>query len=198
MIQDREFENWREQWGSLAEPLPETRLIREKIKRQDRRFILDNALEVAGLLFGLYMAFYIKQHEYLLGTGFAAGVVVILFVSVAFRLWSQRGSWRAEAQSTRSFLELWRKRVIAKIRILRFGVYLSVVWIFVCIALGIANWGTLGPNLKSHPASWMVTLIASLFGLPAIFAWAMWLKRRKVAELNEVTKILADLRDQQL
>ena len=198
MIQDREFENWREQWDSLAETLPETRLIREKIKRQDRRFILDNAVEAAGFLFGLYLAFYIKQHEYLLGTGFAAGVVIVLCVAVAFRLWFQRGTWRAEAQSTRAFLELWRKRVIAKIRVLRFSVYLSVVWIVACIALGLANWKTLGPNLKSHPAVWIVTLIANLFGLPALFAWITWLKRRKIAELNEVTKILADLRDQPL
>ncbi|HKF51949.1 MAG TPA: hypothetical protein VKB26_06530 [Candidatus Acidoferrales bacterium] len=195
MTQDREIENWREQWGSLAEPLPETRLIREKIKRQERRFILDNVRETVAVLVGLYLAFYVKQHEYLLGTGFGIAVCVVIFVSAGYQIWFQRGVWRAEAQSTRAFLELWQRRVVAKIRILRFGVYLSVVWIFVCIALGIANWGTLGPNLKSHPASWIVTLIASLFGLPAIFAWATWLKRRKVAELNEVTKILADLRD---
>lgn len=194
MIQDQEFENLRQQWGHLAEPLPDTRRIREKIKRQERRFILDNVIEAVSFLFGLYLAFYIKQHEYLLGTGFAAGAVVLLFISAGYQLWAQRGTWRAPAQSTSAFLELWQRRVIAKIRILRAGVYLGATWIFACIVLGIANWATLGPNLKAHPAAWILTLVANLVGLPALFAWAMWLRRRKLAELSEVTKILAELR----
>lgn len=194
MIQDREFENLRQQWGNLAEPLPETRRIREKIKRQERRFILDNVLEAVLFLFGLYLAFYVKQHEYLLGTGYAAGAVIFLLISAGYRLWAQRGTWRAEAQSTSAFLQLWQRRVSAKIRILRAGIYLAAAWILACIILGIANWGTLGPNLKAHPAGWILTLVANLFGLPALFAWAMWLRRRKIAELSEVTKILADLR----
>src|SRR5690348_9388307 len=113
MIQDQEFENWREQWANSAAPLSETRHIREKIRRQERRFILDNLLQAVSFLFGLYLAFYIWQHEYLLGTGFAAGVVVFLCIGAGWRLWVQRGTWRAEAQSTRSFLELWRRRVNA-------------------------------------------------------------------------------------
>jgi len=193
MISDQEFENWRERWTNSAEPLPETRLIRETIKRQERRFILDNLLQALSFLFGLYLAFYIWQHEYLLGTGFAAGVVVFLFMGVGWRLWVQRDTWRAETQSTRSFLELWRRRVNAKIRILRFSVYLGIAWIFACVVLGMANWGTLGPQLRSHPSAWIVTLVVNLFALPVLFAWVIWLKRRKLAELNEATKILADL-----
>jgi len=195
MIQDQEFENWREQWNKSAEPLPETRRIREKIKRQEHRFILDNVRDAVAVLVGLYLAFYVKQHEYVLGTGFGIAVCIVVFVSAGYQIWFQRGTWRAETQSTRAFLELWRKRVIAKIRILRFSAHLSVTWIFVCIALGLANWGTLGPNLKSHPASWIVTLIANLFGLPALFAWATWLKRRKLAELNEITGLLDEMRE---
>jgi len=193
MIQDQEFENLREQWGHLAEPLPEARSIRERIKRQERRFILGNVLAAASFLFGLYLAFYIKQHESVLGTGFAAGAVVFLCISAAYRLWAQRGTWRAEAQSTNAFLELWQRRVIARIRALRAVIYLGAAWILACIILGIANWATLGPNLKSHPAAWIVTLVVNLFALPALLFWATWLRRRKVAELNEVTKLLAEV-----
>ncbi len=194
MIQDQELENLREQWGHLAEPLPEIRRIRERIKRQERRFILGNVLAAASFLFGLYLAFYIKQHESVLGTGFAAGAVVFLCISAAYRLWAQRGTWRAEAQSTNAFLELWQRRVIARIRALRAVIYLGAAWILACIVLGIANWGTLGPNLKSHPAAWIFTLVVNLFALAALFALVAWLRRRKIAELSEVTKLIADLR----
>jgi len=193
MIQDQEFENWREQWSNSAEPLPETWLILKKITRQERRFILDNLLQALSFLFGLYLAFYIWQHEYLLGGGFAAGVVVFLFMGAGWRLWVQRGTWRAEAQSTCSFLELWRRRVVAKIRILRFSVYLGVAWILACVVLGIANWGTLGPQLKSHPSAWILTLVINVFALPLLFAWMTWLKRRKLAELSEVTSLLGQM-----
>jgi hypothetical protein len=195
VIQDQEFENWREQWTNSAEPLPETQRIRKKIKRQERRFILDNLFQAFSFLFGLYLAFYIWQREYLLGSGFAAGVVVFLFIGAGWRLWVQRGTWRADTQSTRSFLELWRRRVVAKIRILRFSVYLAVAWIFACVVLGIANWGTLGLQLKSHPSAWILTLVVNLFALPLLFAWVIWLKRRKLQELTELSNLLSDVRD---
>ena len=42
MIEDRELDIWREQWSSVAEPPAEfQRKVQQRIKRQDRRFVLD-------------------------------------------------------------------------------------------------------------------------------------------------------------
>jgi hypothetical protein len=195
MIRDRELETWREQWGSFAEPLPETRQIRRKIKRQELRFILDNLLAAIALLAGLACAAFVRQQQSWLGTGWAAGICVLVFVGAACRIWFQRGTWRSEAQSTRAFLELWKRRVKAKIRALRVASYLAASWLVFCAVLGAVNWPTIGRDFKGHPADWLEGVIASVFGVPLIFFWMVWRRRRTLAELNEVEKILDETKD---
>jgi uncharacterized membrane protein YbhN (UPF0104 family) len=66
-----------------------------------------------------------------------------------------------------------------------------VGWIIFCVALTAANWAIIGQDVKAHPKAWVALLVACvLMQYPVIWYWVDWLRRRKLAELNEVTKIM--------
>jgi ACR3 family arsenite efflux pump ArsB len=101
-----------------------------------------------------------------------------------------RGTWRAETQSTRAFVELWRKRAASRLRLLRISIYVSVGWLVICAMLTALNWRTIGVDVKAHPRQWLVLLVLVIVMQPVIGLWAAWLWRRKVAELQDVQTIL--------
>jgi hypothetical protein len=193
MIEDRELDTWREQWGSVAEPLPE---MQRKIKRQNLRFVFSNLLAAIGFVGGLIFAVLVWHEQSRLGTGWAVGVCILMFVCAGYRVWAQRGTWRPETQSTRAFVELWHRRVVARIRLLRMASYIVPAWIVFCALLTVVNWTTIGPDFKAHPAEWLAPLVASFLVLPVIFFWSAWYRRRKLAELDQVEKILSEMKDQ--
>lgn len=194
MIEDHELDIWREQWGSVAESSPEfQRKIQQRIKLQERRFLLGNVLSAVALMGILVFAVVIRHQASWLGTGWATGICVLVFVSAGYRLWVLRGTWRPEIQSTRAFVELWHRRVLARLQLLRISIYVAVGWIITCAALTAANWTTLKPDVKVHPTDWFEVLLASVLMQPVIWFWAAWLRRRKVAELNEVKKTLHEM-----
>jgi Na+/melibiose symporter-like transporter len=195
MTDDREFDTWREQWSSVAEPPAEfQRKVQERIKRQDRRFVLGNLLSVITFLGLLIFAVFMRHRSNWMGTGWSTGICVLAFVAAACRVWFSRGTWRPQTQSTRAFVELWHKRVTARLRLLRISVYLSLGWIIFCAALTAANWATIGQDVKAHPKAWVALLVAcTLMQYPVLWYWVAWLRRRKLAELNEVKKILDEM-----
>ncbi|MGD0988010.1 MAG: hypothetical protein ABR874_09375 [Candidatus Sulfotelmatobacter sp.] len=194
MTEDRELNTWREQWSGVAKPPAEfRRKIQQRIKRQDRRFLLGNVLTgvvfLGILIFGLYM----KRQSSSMGTGWATGICVLVFVSVGFRLWVLRRAWRPQTQSTRAFAELWHKRVVARIRLLRISIYVSVGWIIFCAVLTVANWATIGQDVRAHPKDWVELLVACVLMQPVLWYSARWIRRRKLAELNEVKTVLDEM-----
>jgi hypothetical protein len=193
MTEDQELDTWREQWGRVGEPLPELRQIRRKIKRQQLSFVLDNLLAAIGFVASLIFMLFVRQDRSLLGTGWVDGICVLLFVAAGYGLWAKRGTWRAETQSTRASVELWQRRVSEKIRALRVAIYAAPGLIVFGALLIVANWATIGPALKAHPAK-LALLMVNVLMLPAIFFWLAWYRRRKLAELNEVNKILDEMR----
>jgi Na+/melibiose symporter-like transporter len=194
MIEDRELDIWREQWSSVAEPPAEfQRKVQRRIKRQDRRFVLGNLLTVIAFLGILIFARFMRHQSSWMGTGWAAGICVLVFVSAGCRVWVLRRTWRPQTQSTRAFVELWRKRVAARIRLLRISIYLSLGWIIFCAALTAANWTTIGQDVRAHPKDWVELLVACALMQPVLWYGAAWLRRRKLAELNEVNKILNEM-----
>jgi hypothetical protein len=194
MMEDQELNAWREQWGGLAEPLPDLRQIQRKIKRQQLIFVLENLL--AAILFGATLIFlmFVRQDPAPLGTGWVDSICVLLFVAGGYSLWIKRGTWRAETQSTRASVELWQRRVRTKILALRVASYATPGLIVFSALLLAANWATVGPELKAHPAK-RALLILNVLMLPAIFSWLAWYRRRKLGELNQVNKILDEMRD---
>jgi hypothetical protein len=196
MIEDRELDSWREQWGSVGEPPPEfRRKILQKIKRHRRRFLLGNLFAVGAFVGILIFAVFMRRQSSWMGTGWATGICVLVFVSAGYRVWVLRGTWRPEAQSTRAFVELWHRRAVARTRMLRIAIYVSLGWIVFCAVLTAANWTTIGQNVRAHPTDWIEVLVVCLLMQPVIWSWAAWLRRRKVAELNEVKRILDDMND---
>ena len=69
MIEDQELDTWREQWGGVAEPLPDLRQIQRKIKRQQMSFVLENLLAAVGFVASLISLMFIRQDPAPLGTG---------------------------------------------------------------------------------------------------------------------------------
>ncbi|MGA7625119.1 MAG: hypothetical protein WB630_19080 [Candidatus Acidiferrales bacterium] len=195
MIEDRELENWRDQWSSVAGPSAEfQRKIQQRIKRQNRRFLLGNLLTVITFLGLLIFGVFMRHRSSWTGTGWGTSICVLAFVAAAYRVWFLRGTWRPHTQSTRAFVELWHKRVTARIRLLRISIYLSLGWIIFCAALTAANWATIGQDFKAHPKVWVVVLVACvLMQYPVIWYGVAWLRRRKLAELSEVESILNEM-----
>jgi len=192
---DHELDTWREQWSSVAEPPAEfQRKVLQRIKRQDRRFVLGNIVSVIAFVGLLIFAAYMRHQSTWMGPNWSTGICVLVFVAAAYRIWFSRGTWRPQSQSTRAFVELWHKRVTARIRLLQISIYLSLGWIIFCAALTAANWAIIGQDVKAHPKAWVVLLVVcTLMQYPVIWYWVAWLRRRKLAELNEVKKIMDEM-----
>ena len=195
MTNDRELDTWREQWSSVVElPAEFQRKVQERIKRQERRFMLGNLLAVIAFLGLLIFAVFLRHRSTWMGPGWSTGLIVLVFVSAACRIWFSRGTWHPQTQSTRAFVELWHKRVTARIRLLRISIYLLLGWIIFCAILKAANWRTIEQDVGAHPKVWEVVLVACvLMQYPVIWYCADWLRRRKLAELYEVEKIMNEM-----
>ena len=197
MIEDHELDTWREQWVSAAKPSHEfQRRVQQKIKSQDQRFVIGNLLTAVAFIGILIFAVVIRHQSTWLGTGWATGICVLVFLSAGYRVWVLRGTWRAESQCTRGFAELWRRRVKARLLLLRISIYVSIGWIVFCAVLTAVNWQTIGPNITAQ--DWLELLVVCALMQPVIWFWAARLRRRKLAELTEVEAILNDLSAQNM
>jgi hypothetical protein len=192
MMDDRELDNWRKQWFGVAEPLPD---IQRKINRHNLRFVLGNLLAGVSLVAGLIFAVVVERMQPSMGKGWTAGIFVLLLGCAGYRLWLQRGTWRAETQSSRAFVELWHRRVMARLRMMRIANYVIPAWIVFCAVLAAVNWKTIGPDVKTHPAVWLGQMVTCLLVLPVIFFVHAWYRRRKLAELAEIKRILDEMED---
>jgi uncharacterized membrane protein (DUF485 family) len=194
MTEKFELDAWREQWNSIAGPSPEARRnIQQKIQRQNRRFVFGNLLSAFVLVGMLVFAYLDRRQSAWMGTGWTAAICALVCVSFACRLWAQRGTWRAEMQTTRAFLELWQRRVQARLRSLRLAIFVSCGWLVCVAALTVANWKTIAPTVKANPTAWTWLLLACIVMQPIIFGGAVWLRRRKLAELDQVNQALREI-----
>jgi len=193
VTEDRELDIWREQWRSVADPLPE---IQRKIKRQNLRFVISNvAAAILLLAILIFVMWAVRQNPSRLRIGWAAGIFVLVFVSAGYRLWVQRGTWRAESQSTRAFVELRHRRLTARLRLIRMAHYLLPAWLMFCAVLAAANWTTIGPDVRAHPTDWLWVLGSVFFMTLGSFLGLAWFRRRKRAELRRVEKTLEEMKD---
>ena len=196
MTEDRELDLWREHWVDVASPSPEFRhRVQARIRNQNRRFLLGNLLAVVAFGGMLIFAAFLNRQASWLGSGWAAGVCVLALVSIAYRLWVLRGTWRSETQSTRAFVELWHKRVLARLRLLRISIYVSLGWLVFCAVLAVANWATIRLDVMAHPKDWMEVMVVCVLMQPVLWFGVAWLRRRKLAELNQVKQLLDEIND---
>src|SRR5271156_4681506 len=169
MSEDRELDVWREQWSSVSEPPAEfVRKVQQRIRRQERRFVFGNVLSGVAFLGILIFAWFMRDQSSWMGSGWAASICVLVVVAVACRIWVLRRTWRPETQSTRAFVELWHKRVAARIRLLRLSTYLSLGWLIFCAGLMAVNWPIVGQDVKAHPKAWLALLVVCVLMQPAM------------------------------
>jgi hypothetical protein len=197
MTEDHELDNWREQWSSVAAaPSDFQRRVRLRIKRQNLRFVLGNLLTAIAFVGMLMFAVAMREQSKSLGSGWMTAICVLVVVSVANRVWILRGTWRSQAHTTRAHMELWRRRVQARIQLLKIALYLSGGWILCCAALMAANWTTIRIDVRAHPNEWLWGLAACVLMQPVILLGAALLWRRKLAELREVDQIMGEMSDE--
>jgi hypothetical protein len=55
---------------------------------------------------------------------------------------------------------------------------------------------SIGRDVKARPTKWIELLFLCVVMQPVICYWATWLKRRKLAELDEVKRMLDDTKEQ--
>lgn len=191
MIEDRELDSWRQEWSRVAGLAPDfQRQVQQRIKLQDRQFLLGTLLTVVPFAGLLIFAGFLGRQASRLGTGWATGLCGLVAVCAGYRVWILRGSWRAQSQSIHAFVELWHRRVLARLRMLQIGIYVSVGWLVYCAALTAVNWATIRPNIMARPRDWLELLVASVLMQPVLWYGARWLRQRTLAELNEVEKLL--------
>ena len=194
MIEDRELASWQEQWGSVGRASPDLeQKIQRRIKLQELRFVIGNIGSGVALVGLLIFAVFLPRQAGSIGSGWATGVCVLVVVTAGYRIWFQRGMWRSDSQSTRGFLELWQRRTLARIQVLRVSVYVGLGWLVFCAVLTAVNWGTIGLDVKARPNEWRELLVACVVMQPVIWWWSRWLKGRKEAELNEVRRMLKEI-----
>jgi hypothetical protein len=73
-------------------------------------------------------------------------------------------------------------------------IYLAIGWITFCAALAAANWATIRPELMAHPTAYLAMMFVLVLMLRVIWFGAMWFRRRKLAELNKVTRLLEEMK----
>jgi hypothetical protein len=169
--------------------------VQRRIQQQNRRFVLGNCL--TAIVFGgmLVFAMAMRDQSRLPGRGWVTAICGLVVVSVASRVWMLRGTWRSEAQTVRAHMELWRRRVLARLRLLRMALFVSGGWLLCCAALMTVNWTSLRADVQAHPHEWLGSLVAAVLMQPVFLFGAAWLRRRKLAELREVESILGELSD---
>jgi len=194
MSEDHELDIWRKQWSSAGElPTEFQRKVWQRIQRQDRRFVFGNLLTVIVFVGMLIFAMFLRSQSNLMGTGWATGLCVLVFVAAGCRVWVLRRTWRPQGESTRAFVELWHNRVAARIRLLRISVFVSVGWIIFCAALTAANWTVIGRDVSAHRRQWVELVAVCILMQPVMWYWALGLRRRKMVELSEVKRILEEM-----
>jgi hypothetical protein len=192
-MEDRELQTWQKEWRNATEPLPE---IQKKIKRQNRGFVLGNTGAALAFFGGLALSVVaVRQEPSPERIAWAVGIWVLAFVSGGYRLWNQRGTWRAATQSTRAFVELAHKRTVAKLRSIRFSFYAIGAWAIFCAVLTAWRWNALFPEFHAHLAEYVGALGGSLLMFVAAFLYLAWYQRRKTTELEQTKRILEAMKE---
>ena len=113
-----------------------------------------------------------------------------LFITIVWigSLWIDRGTWRPLDDSTSDFLELAIRRCHAALKAVRFGIFMYVIQLVT--VLGWKAYYSAG-DPATLLGSWSAVLFAWI-GLPLLIGLAVWYRRNKLAELQQ----LIDLREE--
>lgn len=169
---------WREQAPSEASASQ----VRQRVSRQTRLMWLTAAIEGSLVLALVPFTWWYAGDAPSLGRiALLVSMWIINLGFLAFSIINRRGSWQAESESVAAWVELWSRRVRARVRAARFvrlavmvqaALVVLLVWFDADPAVSLAR-------LRSAATLAMVIVVAYL-------AWAAWYERRALAELADV------------
>ncbi len=137
-MSDLELREWRAAWRDAAPeapPIPDD--LRRIVRRGDRRLVLVTLGEVLLTVASIAVAIvFVRAEPNAPRIVWAAAVFALFAATWTFAIVNRRGTWRANGESVRSFVELARERCERKLRALRFVVALLAVEV-----LFLAGWG---------------------------------------------------------
>lgn len=90
-------------------------------------------------------------------------------------------------------MELWRRRVLTRIRGLPIAIYRAIGWLGFGAVLVASNWATIRLAATLHPIAGLVLMVLIVIMLEVIWFGAMWILRRYVAELEKVTRLTEEI-----
>jgi hypothetical protein len=187
MTNDHELEMWRQEWRSQTEPLPESVLkIKDSIRRQNLRMFLGAILSGALLLL---VALWALQNPTWYRVHYAEGFWLLMLLSLIYRFWTLRGTWKPAAQTTRAYLELNYKRAAAVARYLRF--LLGILIVTTVISTPFVAWSTWR---WIHCCCCRNTRLLVLWPmLVAELLFFLWFHRRKSKKAQEAKRLLDEM-----
>jgi hypothetical protein len=150
--------------------------------------VLRNAAALALLLAVVSFAAIIFFRPELHLQALAAWLILVSLGSAAFSLWNQRGLWRPSARTTRSFLELSRRRGLANMRALGWGPWTGYASSLVAVAIVV--WTS-----QTRPATIAGTVTGVLVALVSSHFYRARVRRRYARELAEAERLLASFDD---
>lgn len=123
MNADFEFNDWRAEWQSQAEPVPpNTASVRRNALKQQWRLRAAHVLELfSGVFFLVFSAAFAWRMHNLESVLWAAIVWLTTLIASAFSVWNWSALWKHDVRSIAEFSEVYEKRCRAKIRASRFG-----------------------------------------------------------------------------
>jgi hypothetical protein len=187
-------------WGRLARvwssegPRAELQAqLEEAVRRRTRAMRFTVAVEVA-IIAGLIVLsrWYLGPAPSALQMMLIATTWIWAGVLESFAVWNRLGSWRADSQGVNGYIRLLERRAIAKQRVARAIVPLTLVQCVIVLLLLIAVPD--GDIEQSWRAPWLGggVLVAVM---AAVAAWARWYARSAQSELLEIEATRRLVRD---
>ena len=174
---DDGLESLAQLWQQAPVAVPVPAVIREQVRRQERRMRLFALLEWAGSIVVGVGGLYLMLNSGLSDAPWRALLVVVLLtLAMAFSVSNRRGLWEPLEESTRGYLDLARLRLVRKRRMLRFA------WLLFAAELGIfavwqwlSRFGWLEPIFvgdSNQAISWILAFALGMGG------WSLWYWRQ--------------------
>lgn len=173
MLIDAELEAWRLEWRAEAEPLPD---VKKKVWEQNVRTIAGAILTCVCLAISTIWAL---RHPSRFMSGLATGLWFTSICLGGYAWWVRRGTWKPFGQTALAYAELSYKTAVAKAKILRISLYLSIGTIAVLAAAFARDW-------KNTPDGYVVVMA----GLALEAVVLRHYERRKGQEIAQTRKML--------
>jgi len=170
---DPELASWRREWHQQPEQLPD---LKKKIRRQDRRGLLQAGLMGGFLIFSLVAVWHFETS---LSRGFATGLWFGCLIMGVYVWRVRRGTWKPAAQTTAAYLVLLHKRAVAKHSIVQFAFRFLLTTAVLYAGFVAWRW----KHLSVEGAVVLAAIIAELFYLG-------YVARKRRREVDATKKLL--------